>query len=339
MIPRSRSKGKAQARKHAGELNQGIMEGPAQPLVQVTLDKILGAIEENRTMLQRDIGQVAVEVGLLRADHQKLADRVQEMETALAELSPRQGELVAMVLQLTDRVQRLQRRVEEAEGQSRRNNVRIVGLPEGAEGTDMVSFLEGWLRTDVALEQLTPFFTLEREHRVPSRPLAPGRPPRVVVAKLLHYRDRDVLLQRARENGHFKVANGVVTLFPDFTIEVQNKRTSFMAVKRALREEGIHYYYSLLFPARLRVISEGQTVFFQTPDEAWGWLEARGTRGSCHTKMDHTGRRGRRGPRRQRSIYCLHTEPTLRHRLVKGTRTVPLFPLWQAPAIRMEPLG
>ncbi|KAJ1157232.1 hypothetical protein NDU88_009947 [Pleurodeles waltl] len=38
-------------------------------------------------------------------------------------------------------------------------------------------------------------------------PPAPGRTPRPVVAKLLLYKDRDLLLQRARETGPFEVEN------------------------------------------------------------------------------------------------------------------------------------
>ncbi|XP_069075335.1 dendritic cell-specific transmembrane protein [Pleurodeles waltl] len=194
--------------------------------------------------------KVAVEVGLLRADHQKLTDRVSETENKLLEIAPKQETLEATITDLTDRVLRLEKWVEDADGRNRRDKVWVVGLLEGTEGKDMVGFLEEWMRTVVTPGGLTPFFTLERAHRVPSRPLEPGRPPRVVVAKLLHYRDRDTLLQRAREAVPFNVANGEVTLFPDFTLDVQTKRASFLAVKRVLREEGIQY--SLLFQAKLR---------------------------------------------------------------------------------------
>ncbi|KAJ1118282.1 hypothetical protein NDU88_006477 [Pleurodeles waltl] len=68
------------------------MVDPVVPPLQATLDKILGAIEDTKVTLQLDIGKVSVEVSLLRADHQKSADRVQEAETALVELSLAQRE-------------------------------------------------------------------------------------------------------------------------------------------------------------------------------------------------------------------------------------------------------
>ncbi|KAJ1165273.1 hypothetical protein NDU88_005701 [Pleurodeles waltl] len=82
------------------------MADPVTPCLQATLDKILGAIEDTKTTLQGDIGQVSVEVSLLRADHQKLADRVQEAETVLAELLPVQQELKSPVLNAGRRTQK-----------------------------------------------------------------------------------------------------------------------------------------------------------------------------------------------------------------------------------------
>lgn len=49
-----------------------------------------------------------------------------------------------------------------------------MGLPEGTEGTDMVSYLENWFKSVVAPEGLSTFYTLERAHRVPARPFLGG---------------------------------------------------------------------------------------------------------------------------------------------------------------------
>ncbi|KAJ1203981.1 hypothetical protein NDU88_007762 [Pleurodeles waltl] len=117
---------------------------------------------------------------------------------------------------------------------------------------------------------LTPFFALKRVHRVPAQRLQPGRPPRPVVAKLLHYRDRDLLLQTAHVAGPFMVEGRQKSIFPDFTADVQAKRATYAVVKRALREEGITY--ALLFPYRLKPMVDGTIHFFQDPEEAWAWL-------------------------------------------------------------------
>ncbi|KAJ1139071.1 hypothetical protein NDU88_005448 [Pleurodeles waltl] len=131
-------------------------------------------------------------------------------------------------------------------------------------------------------------------HRVPPRRLEPGRLPRPIVAKLLHYRDRDLLLQKAHEAGPFQVEGGRATLFPDFAVAVQSQQATFLGVKRALREEGLRY--SLLFPSKLKIILDGTTHFFQEPDEAWAWLESyrTGTMGTKHMECKPSQRRGKR---------------------------------------------
>ncbi|KAJ1138489.1 hypothetical protein NDU88_004872 [Pleurodeles waltl] len=112
----------------------------------------------------------------------------------------------------------------------------------------------------------------ERVHRVPTRRPEPGRLPRPILAKLLHYRDRNLLLQTAREKGPLQVVGSRDTFFPDFTLAVQARRATSLEVKWALREEGLRY--SLLFPSKLKMMLDGATHSFQEPDEVWTWLES-----------------------------------------------------------------
>ncbi|KAJ1134972.1 hypothetical protein NDU88_001418 [Pleurodeles waltl] len=106
----------------------------------------------------------------------------------------------------------------------------------------------------------------------PGGPEDKGRPPRPVVAKLLHYRDQDIMLQRARDVGPFTLENGKVDMFPDYTAAVQSKRFSYLSVKKALWEEGIRY--ALLFPSKLKIMGDDRTHFCQMLKEAWDWLES-----------------------------------------------------------------
>ncbi|KAJ1115091.1 hypothetical protein NDU88_003319 [Pleurodeles waltl] len=109
--------------------------------------------------------------------------------------------------------------------------------------------------------------TLERAHRVPSLQQPPGAPPIPVVTRLLHFKDRDHILQRAQMG--LKVKNKKVGIFPDFSREVQRQRAALTTVKKRLREAGI--IYSMQLPARLRVVTPTGIQFFATPEEAWDW--------------------------------------------------------------------
>ncbi|KAJ1216689.1 hypothetical protein NDU88_004290 [Pleurodeles waltl] len=108
MTTKSRNRAKAQGWCRASDMAQMDMANPDPHSLQATLDKILGAKEESKTTLQWEIGQVSVELGLLRADHQKLADRVLGIETVLTDLAQAHQKIKATVPQLNDRVQRLE---------------------------------------------------------------------------------------------------------------------------------------------------------------------------------------------------------------------------------------
>mgnify|MGYP002804549248 CR=1 FL=1 len=52
---------------------------------------------------------------------------------------------------------------------------------------------------------------------------------------------------------------------------MQEQQKTFIEVKKKLRE--INLQYMLLYPAKLKVISQGKTHFFERPEEVWNWLE------------------------------------------------------------------
>ena len=167
------------------------------------------------------------------------------------------------------KIQTLEKNAEDAENRSRRNNIRLVGIPEKLEKGRMLDFLESWLREQIAPEGLSQHYALERAHRVPARPPVAGAPPRPIVARLLHFRDH--ILAQARLKGDIRIGNSKVMVFPDYTREVQKKRASFQGVKKRLRQNGLTY--GVLFPARLRVETDGGALFFESPTEASLWID------------------------------------------------------------------
>ncbi|KAJ1163609.1 hypothetical protein NDU88_004065 [Pleurodeles waltl] len=74
-----------------------------------------------------------VGMGLMRAEHRKLVERVQETERCRADMRAAQEALTQQEAALIDRVRRLEYHSENAEDRNRLNNVQIVGLLEGTE--------------------------------------------------------------------------------------------------------------------------------------------------------------------------------------------------------------
>lgn len=125
------------------------------------------------------------------------------------------------------------------EDRMRRNNIRLVGFPEGVEGRHPKEFLEGWLTEHMEPGTFTKMFAIERAYRVPGRPPPKGVVPRPMIAKILHFRDRENILKWAEIGPEF---NGYrILIYRDFSAATQKQRASFQPVKKRLRDLQLIY--------------------------------------------------------------------------------------------------
>lgn len=125
-------------------------------------------------------------------------------------------------------------KMDEMENRLRIQNVRVLGLPEKSEGPRPEEFLEGWLREVFGAETFSRFFSIERAHRVPTRVATSSTCPRPMIMKLFNYRDKVTLMQKSREKGDIFYNGARVSLYPDYSPELQKKRAGFVDVKRSL---------------------------------------------------------------------------------------------------------
>lgn len=85
-------------------------------------------------------------------------------------------------------------KLEEMENRLRRNNLRVIGLPERSQGSKPIVFLEELFKEIFDPTSFSPLFVIERAHRVPSKAPQPGSYPRVLLLKLLNFNDKVTLL-------------------------------------------------------------------------------------------------------------------------------------------------
>lgn len=131
--------------------------------------------------------------------------------------------------------------------------------------------MENWLRDLLPSALLSLHFVVERAHRVLAQRPRPGSRPHPFLFKLLNYHDWDVVLHETRTLDNLTVGSSCVMFFPDYTAMVQRRRSTYLAVKKQLRELGLPY--SLLFPSRLPVINKEGARFFDVLSDVWDWLE------------------------------------------------------------------
>ncbi|KAJ1159921.1 hypothetical protein NDU88_000425 [Pleurodeles waltl] len=97
-----------------------------------SLLEVMETIKGVRTSQESQIDSVTTEVGLLRADLRNMGSRMQEIEDSTSALREDNASLKTQVIELQVCTTIMQTRLEGYGGRSRRNNIRIVGVPERA---------------------------------------------------------------------------------------------------------------------------------------------------------------------------------------------------------------
>lgn len=133
--------------------------------------------------LMAKIEAVQMDVGLLRHDMDKLQSRVVETKQRVSTAEDEILEHSTALRTLQTKGKALEYRAEDAEKRSRRNNLCIVGLAEGAEGNHLTTFVEDMLRSLLPEAPFSPHYAVERAHGVPPKPGPPGNPPRTFILR------------------------------------------------------------------------------------------------------------------------------------------------------------
>lgn len=92
---------------------------------------------------------------------------------------------------------KLESRAEDAENHNRRNNLRIIALPQGSEGPDPSAYTERLLHMLFPQADFSSFFAIERVHRMPPACSPPRAPPHTFIFRRLNFRDQDLILREA----------------------------------------------------------------------------------------------------------------------------------------------
>ncbi len=142
------------------------------------------------------------------------------------------------------------------EDRSRRNNVWLVGLPEGAEGSNAAGFLRvnlsKWIPSLKGRE-----IEIDRAHRVYDGGRGSDRP-HTLIFRVLRWHDRSEILKGARQAYPVKCTQDNVTLlfFPDFSPATTIRRKAFNPV---LKMTALGLQPFLIYPAVINLLTRIRT--------------------------------------------------------------------------------
>ncbi|KAJ7991224.1 hypothetical protein DPEC_G00295110 [Dallia pectoralis] len=212
-------------------------------------------------------------IDALRATVEAQGGRLKDMESGLSEYSDRLIRLEDTVSHLSKHNCRLQDKLDDLEFRSRRNNIRILNVPEKIELDDALAFVSALL-----LEVLGPSGVLSsapklgRAHRLGRLPDDPTNArPRPLICCLHDFQDRERILHQC-DKAQLFFSDGRIIIFPDMISSVSEKRATFLGVKRHLYDRKVRF--SLRHPARLHVENSGERLVFDSAGEAQKWYDS-----------------------------------------------------------------
>ncbi|KAI5626695.1 hypothetical protein C0J50_13747, partial [Silurus asotus] len=171
-----------------------------------------------------------------------------EMERSLSVCTDDIAVMQSDIHRLTAEYNKLETKCEDLEARSRRNNVRIIGVPEGPNSSTTAN-VAVLLKEALSLEKEP---VLDRSH-LTLQPYQNLVLPRAIVARFHYHSECLDVLRRAR------------AIFPDHTVKTAKAWAAFNEVGRQLRGiEGVRY--GLFYPARLRITHKKEAVSKHDPE-------------------------------------------------------------------------
>lgn len=208
------------------------------PLAQGSTAAILAAIEQSKTSMLVRIDRLTEECNLMWNDLDKIMGRLTETESRISTTEDLTATHATTIADLQHTVQALVAKSDDAGNRSCRNNIQVLGLPEG-EGNCPAEFAEQFFKNLLGLTEIPPAYVVERAYRVPTGRVIPGTNPIPFLVRFLNYQERDGILSEADNHHTLQYANAAVVLFPDLSVKLHRKRKTFNDVRRRLWEQNI----------------------------------------------------------------------------------------------------
>lgn len=239
--------------------------------------KVIREVTANLTKVIEDkLGPVSL---LLQVQGKQLEHheaRIKEAEAPISVLEDATNPALDKFQSLEKRVKELAECVDDLENRGRRKNIRIIGLPEDAEGSNPISFFESWLPELLNIKTKAGRVKVERAHRTVAQAPSSGQRARPALVRLHNYQDKQRTMNAAwamsRNNQPLKHGNATVMIFQDYSTAVVRKRKSFDEVKKRLRSIGADYRQ--IYSALLKVTHRGSTKIFRDAVEVECFIES-----------------------------------------------------------------
>lgn len=237
----------------------------------------LSCLRENLSSdMKRDLASLREDVNEklneIRADMKETRDKTEEALQRVSDMEEWTAAAKEVLSETLSKQEQIQAKLTDLEARSRRNNIRVYGIPEDAEGSNLQEFVESFIKTELSLQDTD--LSIQRCHRALGPKPPPNVSPRSVVIYFLEFKTKELVLRTAWKKGETRLDQQRVYFDQDYPAETQKKRKAYAPIRKLLKEKGLRFQTPP--PAKLRVFFEGGPVIFNSAAEAMQDLRMRG---------------------------------------------------------------
>lgn len=238
-----------------------------------TLSEIVSLLEQTRQDMFSQFSSLELKLDKINSTLENHAQCLSLVEEVTKKLDRRCKDLERVCSTLKEHNSKLTLKVMDLESRSRRQNLRILGLPETVEGGSPVEFFSNFLCEIFGSEILSSPPEIDRAHRIFTSRSADGQRPRPVIIRLHRYQIKDLLIKEARRRKTLQYKGHAIHLVEDYAPQVMSQRAEYRGVMKVLYDRGLHP--SLAYPARLRIkLRNGDFKRFDSVAEAQTFIDS-----------------------------------------------------------------
>uniref|UniRef100_A0A3B5KZ51 L1 transposable element RRM domain-containing protein n=1 Tax=Xiphophorus couchianus TaxID=32473 RepID=A0A3B5KZ51_9TELE len=226
------------------------------PGPSATNEDVLSAISKLSSTVDMRFVELNGSISSLKAALSDICDRVTSTEAAVGSQDRRISELEKRHDSLAAQCSLQQAKLEDLEARSRRQNIRIVGIPEKAENGRPTDFVCKLLPKLLGENNFDRPIEVDRAHR--SLTQAKEGKARAIIVRLHYFQEKERVLRLAREKSPLQYDGRSVFIFPDLTSAIMKKRQTFQAIKEQCRSKRIRYGFR--YPAQFMVTVNNNTA-------------------------------------------------------------------------------
>ncbi|KAJ1168966.1 hypothetical protein NDU88_000878 [Pleurodeles waltl] len=189
-------------------------------------DRILqeiAAVGHRLETMDARISELTIASSSIRADIAGFRETVHNLDQRLTIME----EHVAVLPGQEAELRSLRAKVTDLEDRSSRDTIRLFGIPEHKEGSDVKTFLKNLLPELTGLEYSPPL-EFQRAHRIgPLQRATPDKPRPIIVCFLRHEQARQTILA-AKSQGSYSLEGQEIRVVADFSRPTNEKRKAFL---------------------------------------------------------------------------------------------------------------